>query len=74
MMERAAELWAWLQDGANFFVCGDAWRMAKDVDAALHQIAEKNGGMSANEAKAYVTKLRTDSATNATFTELERRG
>ena len=60
MLENAAEFWSWLQAGAQLFVCGDAWRMAKDVDAALHQIAEKNGGISADEARAFVTKLRTD--------------
>jgi hypothetical protein len=35
MLENAADLWRWLQDGAYFYVCGDALRMAKDVDAAL---------------------------------------
>ncbi|HVU37969.1 MAG TPA: sulfite reductase subunit alpha, partial [Opitutales bacterium] len=38
MQEHAAELWAWLQGGAAFYVCGDAKRMAKDVDLALHDI------------------------------------
>jgi len=35
MLENAADLWRWLQDGAYFYVCGDALRMAKDVGAAL---------------------------------------
>jgi sulfite reductase (NADPH) flavoprotein alpha-component len=60
MMENAAELWAWLEAGAHFYVCGDASRMAKDVDAALHKIAETAGGKSADEAKAYVAKLKSD--------------
>jgi sulfite reductase (NADPH) flavoprotein alpha-component len=60
MMENAAELWAWLEAGAHFYVCGDASRMAKDVDAALHKIIETAGGKSADEAKAYVAKLKTD--------------
>jgi sulfite reductase (NADPH) flavoprotein alpha-component len=60
MIEAAAELWAWLEEGAHFYVCGDASRMAKDVDAALHQIIESAGGKSADEAKAYVTKLKSD--------------
>ena len=60
MMENAAELWAWLEAGAHFYVCGDASRMAKDVDAALHKIVEIAGGRSAEEAKAYVAKLKSD--------------
>ncbi len=60
MMQNAAELWAWLEAGAHFYVCGDASRMAKDVDAALHKIAETVGGKSADEAKAYVAKLKSD--------------
>lgn len=60
MLEAAGELWAWLEDGAHFYVCGDASRMAKDVDAALHTIIEKAGGKSADDAKAYVAKLKSD--------------
>jgi sulfite reductase (NADPH) flavoprotein alpha-component len=60
MMENAAELWSWLEAGAHFYVCGDASRMAKDVDAALHKIAETVGGKSVDEAKAYVAKLKSD--------------
>jgi len=51
MLEHAAELFQWLQDGAYFYLCGDATRMAKDVDAALHQIIP-------NAAAEYVKKLR----------------
>jgi sulfite reductase (NADPH) flavoprotein alpha-component len=60
MLENAAELWSWLEAGAHFYVCGDASRMAKDVDAALHNIIETAGGRSADEAKAYVAKLKSD--------------
>ena len=60
MMESAGELWSWLEAGAHFYVCGDASRMAKDVDAALHKIVETAGGKSADEAKAYVVKLKSD--------------
>jgi sulfite reductase (NADPH) flavoprotein alpha-component len=60
MMQSAAELWAWLEAGAHFYVCGDASRMAKDVDAALHKVVETIGGKSADEAKAYVAKLKSD--------------
>ena len=58
MLEAAAELWSWLEAGAHFYVCGDASRMAKDVDAALHTVIEKAGGKSADEAKAYVDRLK----------------
>ena len=47
MRENAAELWAWLKGGAHFYVCGDAKRMAKDVDSALHDIIAQQGGMAA---------------------------
>jgi len=60
MLENAAELWSWLQEGAHFYVCGDASRMAKDVDAALHQIAETAGGLSKEAAAEYVSKLKSD--------------
>lgn len=60
MRENGAELWSWLQGGAIFYVCGDAKRMAKDVDQALHDIAAEHGGMSAEEAAAYIKQLKTD--------------
>ncbi|MDR3459875.1 MAG: sulfite reductase subunit alpha [Verrucomicrobiae bacterium] len=60
MLENAAELWAWLEAGAHFYVCGDASRMARDVDDALHKIIESAGGKSAEDAKAYVAKLKSD--------------
>jgi sulfite reductase (NADPH) flavoprotein alpha-component len=58
MLEHAAELFAWLEQGAHFYVCGDASRMAKDVDAALHQIIERAGSRSPSEAAAYVQSLK----------------
>jgi sulfite reductase (NADPH) flavoprotein alpha-component len=60
MAENAAELWTWLEAGAHFYVCGDASRMAKDVDAALHKVLETAGGKSPDEATAYVAKLKSD--------------
>jgi sulfite reductase (NADPH) flavoprotein alpha-component len=60
MLAQAVELWAWLQDGAHFYVCGDASRMAKDVDSALHQVAQTAGGLGIEEAKAWVAKLKSD--------------
>lgn len=60
MLESAAELWAWFESGAHFYICGDASRMAKDVDNALHRIAETAGGLSADAAKEYVSKLKSE--------------
>jgi NADPH-dependent sulfite reductase flavoprotein alpha-component len=57
MREQGAELWAWLEDGANFYVCGDALHMAKDVDAALKSAVAAHGGMSAEKANEYVARL-----------------
>jgi sulfite reductase (NADPH) flavoprotein alpha-component len=60
MMERAGELWSWLQDGAHFYVCGDASRMAKDVDAALRKVFEVAGGASPEDAAAGVARLKSE--------------
>jgi sulfite reductase (NADPH) flavoprotein alpha-component len=58
LLENAKEVYAWLQEGAHFYVCGDEARMAKDVDVALHQIVEKEGGLSPEAAAAYVEALK----------------
>lgn len=60
MLEQGAEMWGWLQEGAQVFVCGDASRMAKDVDAALHRIVEKHGGMSRDESREFIGQLHED--------------
>lgn len=60
MLENSRELWNWLQEGASVYVCGDASRMAKDVHTALHKVAEKEGGMSSDEAQAYIATLKDD--------------
>ncbi|MFG5862335.1 sulfite reductase subunit alpha [Metapseudomonas sp. CR1201] len=60
MLEHGAELWRWLEDGAHFYVCGDASRMARDVDAALKAVVREHGGMSAAQAEAYVGALARD--------------
>ena len=58
MIENAKELFAWLERGAYFFICGDAYRMAKDVDKALHTIIEEQGDLSADAAADYVNQLK----------------
>src|SRR5439155_27352129 len=61
MLENAAEIWKWLDaERAYFFVCGDARRMAKDVDATLRKIVQEQGGKSPGEANEYVEKLKKD--------------
>ncbi|MBU6399017.1 MAG: sulfite reductase subunit alpha [Verrucomicrobia bacterium] len=58
MAEHAAELWSWLETGAHFYVCGDAARMAKDVEAALHRVIETAGGRNEADAQAYVAAMK----------------
>ena len=60
MRENASELWAWLKAGAHFYVCGDAKRMAKDVDAVLHEIIAEEGGMDSAAATDYIKQLKKD--------------
>lgn len=58
MQEHAAELWRWIEAGAHLYVCGDAARMAKDVDATLHAIVCEQGGKSSDEGFAYIEDLK----------------
>ncbi|MDB6076016.1 MAG: Sulfite reductase flavoprotein alpha-component [Verrucomicrobiaceae bacterium] len=58
MLENSAEFYAWLEQGAIFYVCGDASRMAHDVDKALHKIIETEGGKTEEEAIAYVAAMK----------------
>jgi sulfite reductase (NADPH) flavoprotein alpha-component len=61
MLEHGADIWKWIDaEGAQFFVCGDAKRMAKDVDAALRKIIQDHGGKSIEEANAYVEQLKSN--------------
>jgi sulfite reductase (NADPH) flavoprotein alpha-component len=60
MREQGAELWSWIKGGAYFFVCGDAKRMAKDVDTALHDIIAEHGAMTPQAAADYVKQLKKD--------------
>jgi sulfite reductase alpha subunit-like flavoprotein len=59
MREHGAKLWSWLQDGAHVYVCGDATRMAKDVDHTLRDIITHHGHLTPDEADAYVKTLST---------------
>lgn len=56
--EEAAELWQWLQQGAYVYVCGDASRMAKDVEQALLAVIAEQGRLSPDEAEDYLDTLR----------------
>jgi len=58
MRQVGRDLWAWLADGAHLYVCGDAQRMAKDVERALVDIVAQHGARSADEAVAFVAELK----------------
>ncbi|PIE36730.1 MAG: sulfite reductase subunit alpha [Gammaproteobacteria bacterium] len=58
LRENGADIYAWLQRGAYFYICGDAYRMAKDVDKALHEIIAAHGNLDAKDAEAYVNELK----------------
>ncbi|MDD5581111.1 MAG: sulfite reductase subunit alpha [Methylobacter sp.] len=60
MLENGAELYAWLEQGGYFFVCGDAYRMAKDVDKALHDVIAEHGKLNDQQAVEYVNQLKKD--------------
>ena len=58
MREAGSELWGWLEAGAHFYVCGDAQRMAKDVERALGEIAAIHGNLGGNGAAAWLDQLK----------------
>ena len=58
MRESGRELWAWLAEGAHFYVCGDAKRMARDVERALVDIVARHGARDADEAINFVAGLK----------------
>ena len=60
MLANASELYAWLESGAYFYVCGDASRMAHDVDKALHQIVQEQAGLSEEAAAEYIKKMKSE--------------
>ena len=59
LIDNAAEIWKWLEGGAHFYVCGDAKRMARDVDAALHRVVELSG-LTPEAASNYLQKMRSE--------------
>ena len=58
MREAGPELWSWLKAGAHVYVCGDAQRMAKDVETALVEVSVKGGQMSEAAAKDFIAELK----------------
>jgi len=60
LTQAGADVWQWLQEGAHLYVCGDANRMARDVDRALKEIVMTHGGMSEDDADDYLNDLRED--------------
>ena len=58
IVEQAEAFYAWLEEGGFIYICGDASRMAKDVDTAIHKVVETAGGKDEAEAKAYVEDLK----------------
>ncbi len=60
MREHGLPLWDWLQNGAHLYVCGDAARMAKDVDRVLNEIARTHGGLTGEEAAVHIKQLAAD--------------
>lgn len=60
LREQGAELWRWINDGAHIYVCGDANRMAKDVEQALLEVIAEFGGMDAESADEYLSELRVE--------------
>jgi NADPH-dependent sulfite reductase flavoprotein alpha-component len=60
MREHAVELWRWLEDGAHLYVCGDASRMARDVDQALRDVVRQRGHLDTERTDEYIKRLAAD--------------
>ena len=58
MHEQGADIYKWLEQGAYFYVCGDATRMAKDVDQALCDLISEHGDLTSDKAGEYVNNLK----------------
>ncbi|ENR9723015.1 NADPH-dependent assimilatory sulfite reductase flavoprotein subunit [Klebsiella aerogenes] len=60
LREQGAEVWRWINDGAHIYVCGDANRMAKDVEQALLEVIAEYGAMDAEAADEFLSELRVE--------------
>lgn len=60
LREQGAEVWRWIEKGAHIYVCGDANRMAKDVEKALLELLAEHGGMDAEQADEFLSELRVE--------------
>jgi sulfite reductase (NADPH) flavoprotein alpha-component len=60
LREQGAEVWRWIEQGAHIYVCGDANRMAKDVEQALLELLAEHGGMDAEQADEFLSELRVE--------------
>ncbi|HCU17555.1 sulfite reductase [NADPH] flavoprotein alpha-component [Hafnia paralvei ATCC 29927] len=60
LREQGAEVWRWIEKGAHIYVCGDANRMAKDVEQALLELLAEHGGMDAEQADEFLSELRVE--------------
>ncbi|WP_337038373.1 MULTISPECIES: NADPH-dependent assimilatory sulfite reductase flavoprotein subunit [Pseudescherichia] len=60
LREQGAELWRWINEGAHIYVCGDATRMARDVEQALLEVIAEFGGMDTETADEYLSELRVE--------------
>jgi sulfite reductase (NADPH) flavoprotein alpha-component len=60
LREKGHEIWRWIRDGAYIYVCGDASRMAGDVERVLHAIVQAQGGMSETEAAEFIAALKAE--------------
>jgi sulfite reductase (NADPH) flavoprotein alpha-component len=60
LREQASDLWAWLEEGAHLYVCGDAKRMAKDVDMALREVIQRAGQKTEEQSAEYLAKMKAE--------------
>ncbi len=60
LREQGAELWRWINDGAHIYVCGDAGRMAADVEKALLEVIAEFGAMDIEAADEFLSELRVE--------------